>query len=451
MAKVITQETFDDTVKENIEVFSMGVEEARTETIQQFEAQGIHLGNIITNLDVNAETGVPLLCEAIDQIKEGRELLAALRVLKGQCAESVPHRILAAKHGAADVIFKLLQNEGDAEILKAALEAKISLTDKYPDIFDTKWLTLRKNLLHHESVDIICLCLKLFQKTCVLHEFNRQSIMNDEEFFEELKNLSARNENEIIREVCTLLRYLILDDDVRVEFGKAHEHARTISSEMLEDLTNLLFKFKSDKDLICDLMVTIASLCVRSEFCVVVEKVNGLKFTIEAMAEYPESIKVNKEALKLLKALAGNDAVKVKIIEQGAAPLIENCLNQFKDNENFAKICLACISTVSLRVKTNSDVLFEAGLAETICDTLKVHPNSCVIQRNGAWSIRNMVSRSREQCDTFLAHGAEDLLNEALKNHPSIGQDVRSALRDLGCKVKLSEEWTNAAKVQISQ
>ena len=69
MAKVITQETFDDVVKENIVEFSMSIEEAREETIKQFEAQGIHLGNIIKDLNVNPSTGVPLLNESVDELK----------------------------------------------------------------------------------------------------------------------------------------------------------------------------------------------------------------------------------------------------------------------------------------------------------------------------------------------------------------------------------------------
>lgn len=39
MAKVISQETFDDVVKENIVDFSMSPDEAKEETIKQFEAQ----------------------------------------------------------------------------------------------------------------------------------------------------------------------------------------------------------------------------------------------------------------------------------------------------------------------------------------------------------------------------------------------------------------------------
>lgn len=39
MAKVISQDTFDDVVKENIVEFAMSPDEAKQETIKQFEAQ----------------------------------------------------------------------------------------------------------------------------------------------------------------------------------------------------------------------------------------------------------------------------------------------------------------------------------------------------------------------------------------------------------------------------
>lgn len=64
------------------------------------------------------------------------------------------------------------------------------------------------------------------------------------------------------------------------------------------------------------------------------------------------------------------------------------------------------------------------------------------LQRNGAWAIRNMVSRSRDQCPAFLLNGAEEVLNTALKAFPDVSYDIKSALRDLGCVVALKEEWT---------
>lgn len=116
MAKVITQETFDDVVQENIVDFSMSVEESRLETIQQFEAQGINLANIIKDLAINEETGVPLIKEALAKLKdhasgesvlELSELENYLDMLRVECDKSVPHRVLAAKNGSQEVLVAL--------------------------------------------------------------------------------------------------------------------------------------------------------------------------------------------------------------------------------------------------------------------------------------------------------------------------------------------------------
>lgn len=44
----------------------------------------------------------------------------------------------------------------------------------------------------------------------------------------------------MLKETCSLFRHLILDDDVRIEFSKAHDHARAIAAEVLIELTHLL-------------------------------------------------------------------------------------------------------------------------------------------------------------------------------------------------------------------
>lgn len=236
-----------------------------------------------------------------------------------------------------------------------------------------------------------------------------------------------------------------------MEFGKAHEHARMIGQETLADLTVLLTKFKGNQDVISDIFLTIAALTVRNEFCLIVEEAGGIKQILDAMVEFQDSSKIIRESFKLLKALAGNDTVKYQIIQNGASPLIESSLNRFKADETIAKHGLICVSTLALRVKDNSTKLFESGIAETIVETMKIHENNKLIQRNGAWAIRNMVSRSKEQCENWVSLGAEDVLNGALQQHPSIAQDVKSALRDLGVKVKLLEEWKGTAEKVINQ
>lgn len=284
----------------------------------------------------------------------------------------------------------------------------------------------------------------------MLHENNRQLIVNGDILINHLKPLMNRDEPEIIKNVCTTLRFLILDDDIRVEFGKAHDHARLIAQECLVELTHLMTKFKDNPDLLAELMLTIASLTVRNEFCQTIAEANGVTKIMDSMVEFHDSVRIIRESFKLLKALAGNDTLKADIIKNGAAPIIESSFNRHKADETIAKSALVCISTLALRLQANAVALFETGIAETVIETMKIHEKNSVVQRNGAWAIRNMVSRSREQCESWLSLGAEEVLNTARKLHPSVDQDAKAALRDLGAKVHLQEEWKGTAEKVIT-
>lgn len=122
MAKVISQETFDETVKENVVEFEMSVEEAKEETIKQFQAQvrfcckkpfgeiqkhlsfqGVNLGNIIVDLKVNSSTGRPIVLEKIKELKkiegitEGnrKDVLEIIQVISEECSKVIhPSRIV---------------------------------------------------------------------------------------------------------------------------------------------------------------------------------------------------------------------------------------------------------------------------------------------------------------------------------------------------------------------
>lgn len=72
-----------------------------------------------------------------------------------------------------------------------------------------------------------------------MHENNRQMIV-EADLLTVTKPLLKCQESFLLKEVCCLYRYLVLDDDIRVEFGKAHEHARLIAGEALEEITRLL-------------------------------------------------------------------------------------------------------------------------------------------------------------------------------------------------------------------
>ena len=56
-------------------------------------------------------------------------------------------------------------------------------------------------------------------------------------------------------------------------------------------------------------------------------------------------------------------------------------------------------------------------------------------------AIRNIVSRSKHFSADFIALDVEEFLNSVRKTHPQSAESVKAALRDLGLKVELKEEW----------
>lgn len=62
-----------------------------------------------------------------------------------------------------------------------------------------------------------------------------------------------------------------------------------------------------------------------------------------------------------------------------------------------------------------------------------------------------MVSRSRYQNQKFLELGVEEILKRDLVRFKKFEYDMKAALRDLGCDVKLKEEWTGVGGLLNTQ
>lgn len=62
-----------------------------------------------------------------------------------------------------------------------------------------------------------------------------------------------------------------------------------------------------------------------------------------------------------------------------------------------------------------------------------------------------MVSRSRYQAQAFLDLDVESVLKANLAKFKKFEYDTKSALRDLGCDVKLNEEWTGKGGLIYTQ
>ncbi|KAI4488700.1 hypothetical protein M0802_011370 [Mischocyttarus mexicanus] len=450
MVRVISQETYDEAVNENIEVFSMSPEEAIQETVKQFESQGVDLSNVIKDLLITQDHD--LILTYLEQLRSAltkkhyERIPQVLDKLTIELDKDIARRVYAGKQGCYGVLLNIMKNcEYDTLIVKSTLKAITSLMTGNPDLLDDKGVSIQMEILDKQRDKLVLQCLlRWIRECCIKHEANRQNIFSAN-IFKRLKKILTRDDATAseVRDACSVLRALVLDDDIRHEYGKAHEHATVIARSALDVLTGLLSKFKNEKAVMGDIMITLASLIVRNEFCQDVTDAGGLKFVLDVIINYPDSEKLNWQALKLLKALAGNDNVKSQIVIAGSAPLIVSVISRFKKSESIVTAGLACISALTLRSSSNAGVFYDCGSVSIIIDAMKTYPRNINVLKQAAWTIRNMSVRNKMECHEFIGYGVEDILKNALVMHGSkIENDIKAALRDLGLKVELKERWT---------
>ncbi|XP_058798631.1 armadillo repeat-containing protein 6 homolog isoform X3 [Phymastichus coffea] len=455
MVRVITQETYDEVVRENIEEFSMAPEEAIKDAIKQFNAQGVDLSNIIKDLSLNNTTDdiisfIKKLSECA-KTAEHQHALPLLNKLKVELDKDMARRVFAGKNRAYETLLEVINSCKDTSyILRPALKTITSLMTGNPDLLDEDGVNLQKSLLdtNHNDPQTLQLVLKWIRECCIKHEVNRQKIFSAG-ILNNLKSILSEKDAKVsvVKEVCVVLRALTLDDDVRHEYGKAHEHAATIARETLHTITELLSTYKTDKVIVGEIMLTAASLIVRNEFCQEFEDAGGLQFILDVFTNYPEEEKINWQALKLIKNLAGNDDVKAHIVTSGIAPLIIYVISRLKTSEAVVTAGLSCISALTLRSSSNAGVFYDCGAVSVIIDAIKTYPNSSNVIQQAAWAIRNMSVRNQQESKEFVAFGIEELLNNALKTHgTNLENDIKAALRDLGLQVNLREQWTGKGR-----
>ncbi|XP_035454963.2 armadillo repeat-containing protein 6 homolog isoform X1 [Spodoptera frugiperda] len=459
MVRVITQETYDEVVKENIDEFEMTPEEAIKEAVAQFEAQGVDLSNIIKDLALGSGDN-HVVTENVEKLKElcsGNKydhdaVLKELSVLKAECEKDIARRVRAGKEGAYKVLLDLLyskyskifeeMSDRDAKFIITVLETMTALMEMQPDLLDSKGVDLIKNLLDNvENEDILVATLKWTTTCCVKHEMNRQKLFA-KNIAENLKLLLKVTGNyKLLSETLQVIRKLTLDDDVRVEFGKAHDHAKELGAQMLEPLTNLL-KENTKPPLVSELMLTIASLLVRHELCKMVADC-GVDVLFTVLADNYDNVTVVQQADKLITALAGHDDVKRDLVKSGIVPVVVSILSRHSSNANATALTLKCVAALCLREPTHGRQFIDSGAPDVIIECMKVHPDNASVQKNACWAIRNMVARCRDQNVKFHELGVEAILNAAYDKFASdFGFDIKSALRDLECDVKLDEQWT---------
>ncbi|XP_053321711.1 armadillo repeat-containing protein 6 [Spea bombifrons] len=454
----ITQETFDAVVQENITEFEMDPDEALTEAIQQFESQGVDLTNIVkapkkpcSENEVEPNHDILQILESLKKAIDSSALNSVSELLVkfgDQCKQGLAHRYLAGQKSAYPVVLKAWKlSEGDRETLLNALYAMSCLTDGQPDLLeaDGRQLLIQALQNHASDAEVTLLAIRLIRHVCLKHEQNRQDLVKAGV----LRHLTAAITNhgadlEVLRESCSALRIMTFDDDIRVPFGHAHDHAKMIVLEYggLKLLIQAAKAFADNPGVLSELCGTIARLCVRNEYCQDVVDLGGLNFMVALLADCIDHQELVKQVLSAIRAIAGNDDVKDAIVNSGGTDLIVLAISRHLSNVQVCDQGCAALAMLALRKPENCNVIMEGGGALAALQAMKTHPRDPTVQKQACMVIRNLVSRNPEFCEPILEMGAESLIVQARSTHKDCDDIAKAALRDLGCKVDLRELWT---------
>ncbi|KAM9323482.1 armadillo repeat-containing protein 6 [Pholidichthys leucotaenia] len=455
----ITQETFDAAVRENMEEFEMEPDEALREAVEQFESQGVDLGCIVKAVPLipsadGQEEQTHQVLQALDSLRIGEnsagvtEVIADLKCLTEQCSLGFAQRYLAAQKEAYPIILSYCKKSvKEQEAMLPALSALAALTDGQPDLLDTEGQQFLLDVLKEHQADssMTCSAIRAVRHCCLKHEQNRQDLVKAG-ILPLLTGAITRHSDlaDLVKEACVALRVMTFDDDVRVSFGHAHEHAKMIVLEHhgLKVLIEAAKAHLANTSVLSELCATLSRLAVRNEFCQDICDLGGLKLMMTLLADSYESADLVRQVLSAIRAVAGNDDVKDTVVNAGGVQLIVIAMNRHMSNSAVCEQACACLSVLALRKPNNCKVIMENGGALAAVQAMKAHGDSVNVQKQACMLLRNLVARVRNYTQPILEMGAEALIAQALQTHQDCGDVGKAALRDLGCQVELRELWT---------
>ncbi|XP_058870750.1 armadillo repeat-containing protein 6 isoform X2 [Acipenser ruthenus] len=393
----ITQETFDAVVQENISEFEMEPDEALKEAIEQFESQGVSLVNIVKAVRTASS----------DEMKEEQthDILQALESLQTlldsssldvmgeqlarfteQCKLDFSHRYLAAQKGAYPTILSCCRRTvGERGLLLKALGALAALTDGQPDLLDADGRGLLIETLRENRTDpsVTSLAIRVARNCCLKHEQNRQALVKAG-LLPLLTGAIASHgaEPELVRLACSTLRVMTFDDDIRVAFGQAHEHAKLIVLENagLKVIIEAAKAHTGNNSVLSELCGTLSRLAVRNEFCQDIVDLGGLKFMANLLADNLDHQELVKQVMSAIRAIAGNDDVKDAIVQAGGTDLIVLAMNRHMGNAQVCEQGCAALCMLALRKPENCKAIMENGGALAALQAMKAHPGEVNVQ-----------------------------------------------------------------------
>lgn len=434
--KRISQQTFDEAVRENVEEFEMGADEARESAIAEFESQGVDLTGIFTGSELHSHAVYTLSSDVKAHIEAGdvRSLGQSIKSLRNEVDAGKDESSIAVLLAAEIVtVFEpgvILLSSSSSSPTPSSSEAADTWTSTVAIFEDflrvyAKILLLSNTLreaflrhmdarnakaipLAHENVQVCCAALTVAGSLASQHEAGKAVIMSFDphehivRVLESTRGPIETDDAEFRRGVeaaTALIAPLASADDASQPSSSAFSNARKLAQsgvslalvDSLRAIWGGLSRVNGSDmdDATCRLCMGLKLLAANDEICkdmVVDMKLLDLLFVIlkaslGAMADTPARPQLMASAMGLLRQMMASDHVKHSIDITGFIGIASSNLQMYADEtypassdpgNKVLEHTLGTVSALCLRNPEASEAVVDSGCAQLVVSAMQI-------------------------------------------------------------------------------
>ncbi|OMO74163.1 Armadillo [Corchorus capsularis] len=426
--RTISQEAFDEVVKENMEDLGMDPTEALEDAIQTLSLQGVDLSGIVKC--VPGEGGIkdhPAM-QCLDKLKrldadakstfaaeDLEQVTALLNSLSGLCSdkEESGNAAIVAKNGGIELVTSIcskIPTESRPTLVSclkafASLLSDVQSTETFRASGGPKIVVgiIRDGI---QDLEILNSGFAVVALAATGNEVVKESFMElkvDELIFQILSGQPLG-----VQSLYDAIRVLLTSDDNRVVASQVYGYARRFAKiGITKALVESLHGGLSSPSLV-SASIALKAVAVNDEICKSIADAGGIDALLKCVDDSGEqgNKTVARTCCSLLCKLAGSDSNKTAIVEKGGMDRLIKLSARFLDDPSVLQEVMTIISVLCLRSPDNATRAIEAGAGELAIQAMQKFPAAQQMQRSSCLMIRNLVVRNPEnrQVSICISH-----------------------------------------------
>ncbi|KAH7865499.1 hypothetical protein Vadar_007458 [Vaccinium darrowii] len=413
----ISQQAFDEMVKENIDDLGMDPTEALQDAIETLTLQGVDLSGIVTCKEDPVIQSLDRLKQLnsnwTDRIgKDGDEVMDLLDKLTELCsAEGSGNAAIGTRNGGIELVCSVCSKlrGGSDQGLVSGLKTLASLLHDVQsgDTFQRSGgpkmvMAILSDI--SQSSNILNGGFSVVAAAATGNEIVKESFM--ELKIDELMLQILRTHGEgSIHSLYDAIRILLTPDDNRVVASQVYGYARRFAKTGIAEVLVESLKEGLSSPSLVSATVTLKAVAVNDEICRSIAESGGVDAVLRCIDDSGEqgNQTVARVCCSLLSKLAGSDTNKSAIVQKGGMDRLIKLAARFSDDPSVLQEVMSIISILSLRSPDNAARAIEAGAGDLAIQAMQSFPGAHQMQRNACLMIRNLVARSPEN-RTLLLH-----------------------------------------------